>query len=323
MSSFLEYPFEPNYIKSYNLMRLGVMKFNLYTEDDSDIWFWEKFIETVLPNKYRIMTLANRGKRALEPHYHKAKPEALIAVDSDFDYLCPNVHHGSQFQSNPYLLHTFTYSRESVLIERSYIQRFIEDIKFTIAHDVDIDAFIQEFSKLVYDGLIKFISLKNFKNIDLNNDEFHKCFHITHRQTIVLNSKNLPTIDMSVLSDISDNFAKYFQPYSISSAEYESSRSHLNRLGVNENNAYRFINGHSLEELVLKIIEQLVIALSNLELNTIKQGFQGKQIADRKKQVEKELKQVSQLHTHLRRYPICDNDEIHHKILAKIRGIVV
>lgn len=45
MSSFSQYPFEASYIKSYNLINHGEAKYNLYTEDDSDNWFWEKFID--------------------------------------------------------------------------------------------------------------------------------------------------------------------------------------------------------------------------------------------------------------------------------------
>lgn len=34
MSMFLEFPFKADYIKSYNLMLFGVIKYNLYIEDD-------------------------------------------------------------------------------------------------------------------------------------------------------------------------------------------------------------------------------------------------------------------------------------------------
>lgn len=318
---FLEFPFKADYIKSYNLMLFGVIKYNLYIEDDSDKWFWEKFINKTFPDQYRTLSLATRGKRALEPYYHEAKIEALIAVDSDFDYLCSDIGYGNALHSNPYLLHTFSYSRESALIEKSHIQDFIADIKFTIVNEIDINQFIQKFSESVFDGLTNFIHLKNFNRVDLNHDDFHQCFHLTDNQLVIVNPQNKPIIDMSVLDSIPQKLQVYFQSYIISSAEYEAARNHLSSLGVNPANAYRFMNGHELEKLIITILKQLTATLINLELTFIKRDFQGKQISERKNQVEKTLKEESQVKTHLRRYLICDNDEVHQNICAQIEAL--
>lgn len=318
---FLDFPFKADYIKSYNLMLFGVAKYNLYIEDDSDKWFWEKFIDKFFPNQYRALSLATRGKRALEPYYQEAKIEALIAVDSDFDYLCSNIGYGNALHSNPYLLHTFSYSRESALIEKSHIQDFIADIKFTIVNEIDISQFIQLFSEHVFYGLTNFIYLKNFNQVDLNHDEFHQCFHLTDNQIVTVNSQNTPIIDMSVLDSIPQKLQVYFQPYTISSTEHEVARNHLSSLGVNPANAYRFINGHELKKLIIAMIKQLTATLTSLELTFIKRDFQGTQISERKNQVEKTLKEESQVKTHLRRYLICDNDEVHQSICAQIEAL--
>ena len=321
MSRFSQYPFEASYIKSYNLINHGEAKYNLYTEDDSDNWFWEKFIDAFFPNQYRILSLTQRGKRALEAYYHEAKIEALIAVDSDFDYLCPNTDCGNSLHSNPFILHTFSYSRESALIERNYIQDFLANIKFTVINEVDINQFLQIFSEHVFDGLTNFIHLKNFNHIDLNYDKFHQCFHLTDNQIVIVNSDNKPSIDMSVLDSIPQKIQAYFEPYTVSSAEYEVAQGHLNSLGVTTNNAYRFINGHELENLITSIIKQLTTTLTNLELEFIKRDFQGQQINDRKKQVEKTLREESQIKPYLRRYLICDSDEVHQNICAQIEDL--
>ena len=321
MLTFIQYPFNPSFIKAYNKIHSGFEKYNLYIEDSSDTWFWEKFISKSLPNQYRIVPWSKRGKCNLAPHYSEAKLEALIAVDSDFDYLCPNIGYGNEFYSNPYLLHTFAYNRESVLIEKNSLQQFISDIKFTITHDIDINLFLKEFSTLVFEGLIKFIHIKNVNKENLNHDEFHQCFHITDKTIITVNAQNKPIIDMTVLDSISNNFQNYFQHYTLSLLEESNSRNHLLQLGVNQDNAYRFINGHKLEELVINIINQLTATLSHLELNVIKQEFQGDQIGERRSQVKNTLAEESQIKTYLRRYPICDEDEIHQKIFAKIEAL--
>lgn len=321
MSVFLEFPFKADYIKSYNLMLFGVKKYNLYIEDDSDKWFWEKFINKFFPNQYRTLSLVTRGKRALEPYYQEAKIEALIAVDSDFDYLCSNIGYGNALHSNPYLLHTFSYSRESALIEKSHIQDFVADINFTIVNEIDINQFIQLFSEHVFNGLTNFIYLKNFNQVELNHDEFHRCFHLTDNQIVTVNSQNIPIIDMNVLNPIPQKLQFYFQSYTISPAEHQTALNHMSSLGVTPANAYRFINGHDLEKLIISVIKQLTATLTSLELNYIKRDFQGKQISERKNQIEKTLKEESQIKTHLRRYLICDNDEVHQNICAQFAAL--
>lgn len=321
MVAFIEYPFDPRFITAYNKMYFGTEKHHLYIEDSSDAWFWEKFIIKSASDKYRIIPWSKRGKSNLAPYYSEAKLEALIAVDSDFDYLCPNIGYGNEFCSNPYLLHTFAYSRESVLIEKSNIQQFISDIKFTITHNIKIDLFIKKFSALVFVGLVKFIHLKNTNGENLNHDEFHQCFHITDKKIVTVSTQNKPIIDMTVLDNILTNFQTYFQTYSISLAEEANARTHLLNLGVNQDNAYRFINGHNLEELIINIVNQLTATLSHLELDIIKKEFQGDQINERRSQVRSILEEESQIKTYLRRYLICDEDEIHQKIFAKIEAL--
>lgn len=318
MSAFLEYPFNAKYVITYNKMQGRDCTFNLYVEDSSDIWFWEKFIKEEFPNTYNIMPWSKRGKCNLAPHYSKAKIEALIAVDSDFDYICNNTVYGNTFRNNPYVLHTFAYNRESVLIEKDNIQKFLMDIKFSIPHNIRVDFFLDKFSEIIFCGLANFIYLKNFRKEDLNHDVFDKCFHITDKEIIVINDENLPTIDISILDEITQRFHEFFMGYNISPLEYREAKEYLNDLGINSKNAYRFINGHKLEDLIVKIVEKLTSSLLDLELEVIKKDFSGAEIGKRKKQVKKILNDESQIQTYLRRYIICEQDEIHQKICEKI-----
>lgn len=318
MSAFIKYPFDAKYIITYNKFQRRECAFNLYVEDSSDIWFWEKFIKEKFPNTYNIIPWSKRGKCNLAPHYPEAKVEALIAVDSDFDYICHNIGYGDIFLNSPYVLHTFAYNRESVLIEKSNVQKFLSDIKISISHDVRIDLFIDKFSEIVFDGLVDFIYLKNFREENLSHDDFDKCFHITDQKIIVVNERNLPVIDMGILDEIPYKFQDFFKNYTISFSERLEAKDHLNDLGINSKNAYRFINGHKLEALIIKTVEKLTTALLDLELEAIKEDFCGGEIKKRRSQVKKILEDESQIKTYLRRYIICEQDEIHQKICEKI-----
>lgn len=319
MDSLKHYFFDPDYIKTYNKMNLGIEKYNLYIEDSSDLWFWESFIEKYYPNKYNISTLVNRGKRSLEPHYHEAKYEAIIAVDSDFDYLISNTQYSDTIRSNPYLLHTYAYNKESALLEKNNINSFFSSMKYTIPHNIDFSIFINKLSDIIFNGLVLFVYFSNNHSHILDEKSFHKCFHLTKKKIIKTDSSGNPQINFDILIEIPQNFENFFSPYSISVEEKEQARENLLMLGVNPENAYRFINGHRLEELVLVFQKQLTDSLFSLETKLIKKDFKGKQIAERLDQIRKELSEQFQLKTHLRRYPICENDEIHQKIIEQIQ----
>lgn len=318
MSAFLEYLFKAQYIVTYNKMNGYKYTSNLYVEDSSDIWFWEKFIERLFPNTYNVIPWSKRGKCNLASYYTEAKVEALIAVDSDFDYICHNIGYNDKFHDNLYVLHTFAYNRESVLIEKDNIQKFLSDIKISVSHDVRIDLFIDKFSEIVFEGLVDFIYIKNFREENISHDNFDKCFHITDKEIIIVNERKLPVINMEILDEIPQKFQDFFNSYSISLSERLEAKEHLNALGVNSKNAYRFINGHKLEDLIIKIVEKLTSSLLNLELEVIKKDFSGAEIEKRKRQAKKTLDNESQIQTYLRRYIICEQDEIHQKICNKI-----
>lgn len=328
MNDFLEAFFDPEQILFDNRIEIGEEKYNVYVEDEKDIWFWECFIEKYYPKQYRVQVLGQQqGKGILKKHYHFACKEALIAVDSDFDYLCPNLASGEILHHNPYILHTFAYSKESVLLEKSYLQEFVRRVKHTISHEVDIDKFITKFSYTIYDGLIHFIYLKhngiNF-NIEKFEENFHKCFDLMGKQFIIHDKQEKQAkviIDESLLDTIQDEFNKFFSQYPLIQQDKSMIQTQLENYGLTKENAYRFISGHVFERLVFTILKQLTDELFKQEQALIKMNFQGQAIGERIKSLHTIFTENFQLPTQLRHYPICPTDEIHQKICQKIQAI--
>lgn len=321
MNEFLDYFTNPNYIGGYNAIMSGNVsdkeKGVVYVEDESDVWFWRTLIEIHFPNQYEYKTASkanknHQGKIALRQFYQDLNAKILVARDADYDWLCPS----QDDLNNPYILHTFAYSKESVLMEKKSIDVFFKGISHTHRHNVSMNDVLGKLSVLIFRGLCwlvsQFLKYKSISNINL--DEFNKHYHILDKQLILDDL----IFDMDVFGVITENIDRHL---AISDNDFHMAKCHLSSYGIDENNAYRFISGHYLDEFVNKAHEQLCNQLLCKEMNGIRQNFEGKVINERQKQLNHIFKHHFSLPTYYRQYLIDDNDEIHQRILNKIRQI--
>lgn len=323
MSEFKDYFTNQNFISSYLANKSGnkadSQKGILYVEDDSDLSYWEKFINSVYPNKYEIQAFVKnpqtRGKRELEKYFDSANIKSIFAVDSDYDCLCPNYRFGSKIISNKFIIHSYAHNKESTLIKADNLQIFFNSIKHTIPHNINIEFFLKSFSEICYEGLILFITEIN-KNDQKNISEeaFHNCFNILNQNIVFENLE----LNYSVLNLINNNIQTLFSSIKATKEERLSSQKLFTSLRIHQSNAYRFISGHILYDLLSKIHQQLINQLQVLEIERVKENFNGQACGDRISQVKEIFKTSFSLNTFCRNYPINDNDEIHQHILNRI-----
>lgn len=324
MSDYSKYFTNPNFIGAYNASKEGskdaFQKGIVYIEDDSDQNFWEKFINIYYPNQYNIQASivgrpGIRGKRALEQFFDSANRKVVIAVDSDYDYICPNYKLGYYFNENKFIIHTFGFSRESALLEKTHIQSFLTSIKHTISHKVDFLSFINSFSKLAFKGLVLFtIELTEGNPHQLKECDFDSCFHILNL-TIINESLE---INYDLISIISERINVFFKQSNHPEGNIKSKEKDLNALGVQEDNAYRFISGHLFYDIITTLHTQLINQLRKLEIEKIRREFSGEATGNRIKQLNKIFNDDFSIVTHCRNYPVNDSDEIHSKIKERV-----
>lgn len=323
-SKFQSYFTNPEYIGGLNAIRehdatassMGIV----YVEDSSDIAFWKTFISQYFVDQYKFQTASQgvAGKPALEALYQGANIKALIAVDSDYDYIKAKYESEHVFNSNPFILHTFGFSRESALIEKNSVQEFIDKCQFTISHQVDIKKFFEQLTKLAWSGLVRFITaLMNDDYQSYEQADFHSCFNITD-QTFI--TENL-ALDCEPLSIINDRLTQLFCHQDFLDSDLSTTEQMLANLGINENNAYRFICGHTIDNLITKIHEQLLSVLYDNEVSSISEQFTGRQIKERIKQINNDFKPRFRLETFYTMYPINNSDEIHKQILDRVASL--
>lgn len=318
MSEYQDYFTNPNYLSVYNALMLenakDVGKGVVYIEDSSDVWFWRKLIERYFPNQYEYKTAIRnqQGKIALRQFYKTLNKKILVARDADYDWLFAH----QDDLNHQYILHTFAYGKESVLIEKQSINEFFKDISHTHCHDVVMNEVIKQWSELIFMGLCwlthQYLTYQSIHHINL--DWFNKNFHLLDKNLILDELKFDIDVFNIIKNNINDNL-------SLSNDDMNNATQYLSKYGIDKNNAYRFISSHLLDEFVNKIHEQLCNQLQSKEVNEIKQSFEGKVIHERQKQLSHIFKQHFSLPTHYRQYLIDDNDEIHQRILYKIQQI--
>ncbi|MCF0265469.1 DUF4435 domain-containing protein [Acinetobacter guillouiae] len=324
MNEFINYFTNSEYIGAYNASKEGNLdaakKGIVYIEDDTDQFFWETFVNTIFPDQYNVQASiidrpGERGKRALEKLYQGANKKVLIAVDSDYDFICPNYKFGSHFYSNQFILHTFGFSRESALLEIKNLDYFFRNCKFTIQNNVDLISFISKFSNIAYNGLIQFTNeIINENKSNLTESDFSNCFNILSKKIV----KDDLSLDESLLNIIENNINSLFSSINLPTEEFITAEERLKFLGINPNNAYRFICGHTVYDLIVKIHDQLKEMLFKLEFEKIKKDFVGEAIKERKRQLMSHFQSHFAIETICRSYPISHADEIHVKILDRI-----
>lgn len=318
MSEFNDFFTNPDYIGGYNAILSGDKsdrnKGIVYVEDDADVWFWRKLIEQHFPNEYEYKTASKngQGKIALRQFYDRLNKKVLIARDADYDLIFSS----QDDLGNPYILHTFAYSKESVLIEKYTLSQFFKEISHTHCHQIIMQDILDRFSELVFIGLCYLANfyLKNNSISTINLDNFNKNYHFLDKNPILDDL----IFDFSLFDDLE---IKIHNDFKLSDNQMVVAKNHLLQYCIFPNNAYRFISGHLLDDFIKMIHRQLCNQLQNKEMNEIKNNFEGKAISERQKQLKHIFQSNFSLETHYRQYLIDDNDEIHQKILKKIAQI--
>lgn len=283
MSEFENYFTNPNYTRAYGFNRKGL----IYIENERDAAFWEEIIEATNPNCYDIKRSVlegsgKRGKRSLEKLYGTANKYAVIAIDADFDYLCPNKSDVSSLLSNRYILHTFSYSRESVICNKETINDTIKRIRLYQKSNFNIDAVLSKYSSICHKVLSPYLFLLNKRDEAASESCFHKPLTISVSKENPLfttdfsfNFKILDEMEVCALDRL-DFYMKEIDSKGLGD-EYIKFQEDLSVLGLNEKNAYRYISGHLLyDNIVSPILKHLKNALMSIEIEHVKAANNGK-----------------------------------------------
>lgn len=261
------------YSKFSNASTIGL----LYVENPADRIFWELVISKACPNKYKVMPYSHElapGKRRLEKEYDKLHSKYIVGVDGDFDYLCPFRHDNSnKLNTNPYVLHTFGYSRESITCSQSSISKIIEKIYYHNESPHQITKAIQSYSAEVYMAVCIFSYLHNKSWQAYAENEFKLAVSVRPNSCLLTNELN---VDNEVLNELRSSILSYLskmQVYVTDDDSYVLFKDELAQRGITPETAYMFIDGHYLKD---KIVKPMLNAILKKNRNNDISGIRAK-----------------------------------------------
>lgn len=217
----------------------------LYVESQLDVRFWRFLFKEAGFDKLEIKPArAARGsngkseiQKCISDNIIKPCDNILVAIDSDYDFLKDEK---AQFYLNEFVFQTYVYSIESFYFFPEGLYEICLDCTNTCNNDknnLDIDSLFLRWSQAYYSVFIKYIK-ENCKE---------------SKELLYNSLKNLDVYDLKGFEEVEQ------QPL------YEE----LDDKGLNIKNLCLFVNGHLLEEVVLRETKKVTYKLLEREKNNI------------------------------------------------------
>lgn len=291
MADLTEIMHRSEFIKIYTGMESsGTQKGIIHIEDASDRLFWKKVVNTVCPDRYDIKPFSQpgaEGKRRLEKNYSRLHKDYLIAVDSDYDYLCPDRNaYSAEMNANPYVLHTFCYSRESFILTQECITDLTDCIHIREKTHNQINEALQRYSAIIYDALILFSWLHNRDQQRFKESDFNISFRLPEGFYILDDNLQVNEAALDHLRQSAQQYLDNHLHYLDDRISYQQYQDAINARGINPQTALLFINGHYLMDGIFRPIFNMLIKKSRKkDIEWVEKNYPTHEIDNRKRQI--------------------------------------
>lgn len=291
MSDLTDFMRRPDFIRIYTgIESSGSQKGIIHIEDATDRLFWKKVVNAVCPDRYDIKPYSqpgSEGKRQLEKLYQHLNKDYLIAVDSDYDFLCPDKSEFSaELNANPFILHTFCYSRESFIHTPENVDDLTDCIHLHEKTHSHIQEALRRFSITVYDALLIFSWLHNQNQQQFKESVFNECFRLP--DGVYLLDENLE-VNETAFNNLSQSVKHYTEVHADLISDKESFERHetaIRERGITPENALLFINGHDLLDGIFRPAYERFISKSRKKDNEwVEANYPVSEVRPRKNQV--------------------------------------
>lgn len=229
----------------------------IHIENKNDEVFWGKVLRYAYPRaKFRLISSSrNVGgnmtsgctqclqyKEFLDEHF-------WIAIDSDYRYL----NQEPEIDAHNYILQTYTYSFENHFC---YAENLNEVVRECCGGELTFDfvQFMTEYSRLVYPLLVWQLYLQGASSDAFPQNVFHRMLSLPVGPAVI--HRNGASV-LAVLKDRARKLRLHLeQLYPEADPTWYEARCH--DLGVNKANAYLYVRGHQLYDLVVEIGKRIV-----------------------------------------------------------------
>jgi hypothetical protein len=260
MTPFEDYFFDSNRQNKFNRSqpKSKPEEIKVYVEDKSDVAFWHGILSPYANQNsitFKITPYtennASTGKDKLVKQFSHVNKNILICLDSDYDYLLQSKVAQDIEKYKPYIFQTYAYAMENLKCYAESLNNLCVKATNSTNNTVDLADFLKSYSRIIYPLLLWNLygnskkknkpSRKNFaKLVTFGNTDFND-YVITpdnFQEKLTIIKKSVDKELKSITTD--ESFITFSQ--------------NLTPLGLNEENAYLFINGHYLYDFVSKFL---------------------------------------------------------------------
>lgn len=290
MSSFDSIAKSSKYLKSYNDVIINKPSGVLYIEDSLDRTFWEALVEMVCPDRYRVMPYSqpgSEGKRSLEKQYAILHPDLIVGVDGDYDFLCPDRNeYASHLINNPFVIHTFYYSRESHFNTKEAIDYYLNSIYLYIKINNQLHEALLAYSNHIFKALCIFAWFHNKDRQGHPENTFNKIIELPNGVKLLDRDLN---INATAIASIQQKVSEYIVEFEPCIGDKESFEKHIESLyqkGINPETAYLFTEGHYLQDgILIPLLKMVIKGNQDIDKEWAETNYPEKCIDDRRRNV--------------------------------------
>ena len=246
----------------------------VFVEGYEDVAFWrgifDHFHNPYLRFEISVPTREDlpKGKKVLLSMADRANEELLLCMDSDFDYLFEEEDEMSRrIVESPYMFHTYTYATENYLCYAPSLHNVCVKAVKNDAHIFDFEKFMREYSRTIYPLFLWYAySASRSTESVFTLVDFKASVRLGYLD-IVDNGAN-------TIAWLKRNVERRQQMLSADhpemAAEIPAFAERMRKKGVEPENAYLYMHGHTLMDcVVMKLLEGVCEKLRQISLQKI------------------------------------------------------
>lgn len=224
---------------------------SVHLEDSEDEFFWKALLKKYSGDKefnflYYSQSLGGNKTSGVNQCL-KYKPylskQFFICIDSDYRYLLQE----QDIFSNPFVFQTYTYSFENHLCYSKELSKVCEDATTLENSIFDFEKFILSYSQHVYEAFIWHLYFVKHDESKFSKSEFIELINLKEFAVTDDNGRVVIGVLNQRCELVIDKLKEENPTVNI-----EEEKIHYESLGIKPENAYLFIRGHNIYDLICK-----------------------------------------------------------------------
>lgn len=250
----------------------------VYVESHEDISFWYGILKDYESSKVKFdiqlpshESLTKGKHEVLERFKDNVGPYLILCVDSDYDYLLQDRTKISRLiNQNDFIFQTYAYSIENLRCFSPSLYHVSVQASHKTHDKIDFEELLRRYSAITYPLFIWSVFLETIGDTT-TMDLTTFCSHIRVQETIKIEDDRGENYFQAVYQRVTAQVRHLETSFPQYCDNVENLKNELDNLGVNAENTYLFIQGHTVEDnFVLMFMNPLHLSLKKEVENTIR-----------------------------------------------------